>query len=118
MPATKASKILLVSQALAAAASVNATEWNMSAAYAGRGFVRITNGAVAPTTAPVVKFFSGEATGIKRLLYTASGDTVANSVNDIPCSYDLADMFANITIINGATNAVTVEAYGQEASGL
>lgn len=118
MAATKAQKVLLTSQSLAAAASVSATEWNMSTAYGGRAFVRLTNGASAPSTAPVVKFYSGDATGKKYLLFTASGDTTASSVTDVPCEYILPDMFANITITNGATNAITVEAYGQEASGL
>lgn len=118
MAATKTAKTLLASQSLAAAASVNATEWNLSTAYGGRAFVRLTNGASAPTTAPVVKFYSGDATGKKYLLFTASGDTTNNSVIDIPCEYGLADMFSNITITNGATNAITVEAYGQEATGL
>jgi len=118
MAATTTAKTLLTSQSLGAGASVNATEWNKSTAYGGRAFVRLTNGATAPTTAPVVKFYSGEATGIKRLLYTASGDTVNGSVTDIPCYYELADMFINITITNGATNAITVEAYGQEATSI
>lgn len=116
MAATKTQKILLTSQALAGAASVNTTEWNMSTGYGGRAFVRLTNGATAPTTAPVVKFYSGDTTGKKYLLFTASGDTTNNSVTDIPCEYILPDMFINITITNGATNAITVEAYGQEAS--
>lgn len=118
MAATKTAKTLLTSQSLAAGASVNSTEWNMSTAYQGRLFVKLTNGASGPTTAPVVKFYSGEATGVKRLLYTATGDTVNASVNHLSCVYELADMFANCTIINGATNAITVEVYGQEATGI
>ena len=117
MAATKTAKTLLTSQALAAATAVNATEWNMSTSYGGsRLFVRLTNGATAPTTAPLVKFFSGEATGVKRLIYQASGDTVNSSVSDISCVFEQGDMFGNVTITNGATNGITVEAYGQEAS--
>lgn len=118
MAASKTQRALLASQALAAAASINVTEWNLTSAYGGRAVVRITNGASAPTTAPVVKFYTGDATGKKYLLFTASGDTTANSVTDLSCEYGLADMFANITITNGATNAITVESYGQEATGL
>jgi len=117
MAATKTAKTLLTSQSLAAATSVNATEWNLTTAYGGsRLFVKLTNGATAPTTVPVVKFYSGEATGVKRLIYTASGDTVNSSVNDIPCVFEQGDMYVNCTITNGATNAITVEAYGQEAT--
>lgn len=118
MSATKTSRTLLASQALAAAASVNGTEWNLSTAYGGRLCVRLTNGASAPTTAPAVTFYTGEASGVKRKLYSAAGDTVANSVTDLSCEYGLADMFGNVTITGGATNGITVEAYGQEATGL
>lgn len=114
MAATKTSKTLLTSQSLAAATAVNVTEWNMSTAYGGLAAVKLTNGATAPTTAPIVKFYVGEATSIKRLLYTASGDTVNNSANDIVCEIPASAMFVNITITNGATNAITVESYGQE----
>lgn len=114
MASTHTAKTLLTSQSLAAATTVNATEWNLSTAYGGLSAVKITNGASAPTTAPVVKFYVGESTGTKRLFYTASGDTVNNSVTDIVCELPLGTMFSNITITNGATNSVTVEAYGQE----
>lgn len=114
MAATKTAKTLLTSQSLTAAGSVNATEWNASTAYGGLAAVKLTNGASPPTTAPTVTFYVGESTGTKRKLYTAAGDTTANSVNDIVCEIPPSTMFVNITIINGATNAITVEAYGQE----
>jgi hypothetical protein len=118
MAATKTSKTLYASASLAAATAVNATEWNMSTAYGGIAAVKLTNGASAPTTAPVVKFYVGEATGTKRLLYTASGDTTNSSVNDLVCEIPASAMFVNITVTNGATNAITVEAYGQELTGI
>lgn len=114
MAATKTAKTLYASNTLAAATPVNSTEWNLSTAYGGLAAVKLTNGASAPTTAPVVKFYVGEATGVKRLLYQASGDTVNSSVNDIVCEIPPGAMFVNITITNGATNSITVEAYGQE----
>ena len=118
MAATKTAKTLLTSQALAAATAVNATEWNASTAYGGLAAVKLTNGATAPTTAPVVNFYVGETTGTMRLLYSASGDTVNSSVNDIVCEIPMGAMFINITITNGATNGITVEAYGQELTGI
>lgn len=114
MAAAKTSRTLDASAALAAGASRNASEWNLSTAYGGLATVKLTNGATAPTTAPIVKFYVGEATGVKRLLYTASGDTVNNSVNDVVCEIPPSAMFVNITITNGATNGITAEAYGQE----
>ena len=112
--ATKTAKTLLTSQALAAATAVSATEWNMSTVYGGVLAVKVTNLSPAPTTAPTVAFYIGEATGVKRLLYTATGDTVNASVNHFICDLPASTMFANCTITNGATNAITVEAYGQE----
>ena len=117
MAATKTSKTLLTAQTLAAATGLNATEWNLSTAYGGLAAVKLTNGATAPTTAPVVKFYVGEATGVKRLFYQAAGDTVNSSVNDIVCELPPATMFCNITVTWGATTGSAtngVEAYGQE----
>lgn len=114
MASTHTAKTLYASASLAAATAVNATEWNLSTAYGGLAAVKLTNGASGPTTAPVVTFYVGESTGTKRKFYTASGDTVNSSVNDIVCELPMGTMFCNITITNGATNAITVEAYGQE----
>lgn len=114
MAATKTAKTLLTSQSLAAATTANATEWNNSAAYGGIVAVKLTNGGSAPTTAPLVKFYVGESTGTKRLLYQAYGDTVNSSVNDVLCDLPPGAMFVNVSITNGAANAITVEAYGQE----
>jgi len=124
MPASKTAKTLYASASLAANGSAISgstsgfVEWNMSAAYGGLAAVKLTNGSSAPTTAPTVIFYVGEATGVKRKFFQAAGDTVANSVNDIVCEIPPGALFVNITIINGATNAITVEAYGQELTGL
>ena len=111
---TKTAKTLLASQTLAAITAVNVTEWSQTTAYGGLVGVRLTNGAVAPTTAPGVKVFVGESTGTKRLFYQSTGDVVNGSVNDIVCEIPASAMFVNVTITNGATNPITVEAYGQE----
>lgn len=117
MAATKTARTLLASQALAAAASVNTTELNLSTAYGGTiVFVKLTNGATAPTSAPVVTFYSGEATTVKRKRYTASGDTVNSSVNEPYFATEQGDMFVNVTITWGATTGGTVECYAQEAT--
>ena len=115
MAATKNSRTLLTSQSLAAATSVNAsTELNLSTAYGALVAVKITNGASAPTTAPTVTFYVGESTGTKRKLYQVAGNTVNSSVNDYVCEIPAPAMFVNVTILNGATNAITVEVYAQE----
>lgn len=114
MAATKTAKTLDASASLAAATARNATEWNLSTAYGGLACVKLTNGATAPTTAPSVVFYVGESTGTKRTFYTAAGDTVNNSVTHLVCEIPAGAMFVNITVTNGATNAITAEAYGQE----
>lgn len=113
---TKTAKTLLSSQSLAAGTSVDITEWDMTGVYGGCIIIRITNGSSAPTTAPTMNFYSGHATGVKRLRDTRTGDTTNSSVRDFECAYELYHMFANATITNGATNAITVEAFGQEAT--
>lgn len=115
---TKTARTLLTSQSLAAGATVNANELNLSTAYGSEIFVKLTNGASAPTTAPVVTFYVGEATGVKRKKATGQGDTVNSSVTDVSCRYALPNMFANVSITNGATNAITVEVYAQEATSI
>lgn len=118
MAASKTAKTLLASQSLAAGATVTTTEWNMTTAYGGLVGVKLTNGGSAPTTVPTVSFYVGETTGTKRKFYTATGDIVNSSVTDVMCELPLGTMFCNITIINGATNSITVEAYGQELTGI
>ncbi len=118
MAATKTSRTLLTSQSLSAGASVNSTEWDLTTCYGGLATVKLTNGSSAPTTAPVVKFFVGEATTVKRLIYPATGDKVNSSVRDLVFEIPTGAMYCNITITNGATNAITVEAYGQELTSI
>jgi len=119
LASTHTAKTLLTSQSLAVSTSVNATEWDLSTAYGGLLAAKITNGASAPTVAPTIQFYVGEATGVKRKFYTVTGDTTANSVTDAICELPLGTMFANVTITQGAaTNAVTVEVYGQELTSI
>ena len=114
MASTKTSRTLDSSASLAAGTPRNASEWDLSTAYGGIAAVKLTNGGSAPTTSPVVRVYVGEATGVKRLFYTGYGDTVNSSVTHIVCEIPFAVMFVNITVTNGATNAITAEAYGQE----
>lgn len=118
MPATKTPKSLLTSRPLGAGASVDTIEWDLRSAYGGVATVRLSNGSPAPTTPPVVKFYIGEATGVKRLFYPAAGDTVANSSSDIICEIPAGVMFVNITITGGATNGGSVEVSAQELTAI
>ena len=114
MPTTHTLRTIRTSTTIAAATAAVGTEWNNSTAYGGIVTVRLTNGATAPTTAPVVQFFVGEATTVKRQYYVQSGDIVNSSVNDIVCEIPAGVMFVNVTITNGATNAITADAFAQE----
>lgn len=118
MAITKVARTLLVSQSLAAGASVDATELNLSSALGADIYVKITNLGTAPTTVPFVQFYQGEATGIKRKKAPGYGDLVASSVSDPMCSYGPRCMFANVKITAGATQGCTVEVYAQELTNL
>jgi hypothetical protein len=98
--------------AVGAAASVNATEWDMSALFSGLVAGKITNGASAPTTLPIIVFYAGESTGVKREIWRMGGDTVANSATPIVCSVPKEVKFLNVTVTGGATNGSTFELMG------
>lgn len=115
MASTKTSKTLKASASLAASTSVDAAEWNMSTSYGGIAAVKLSLPGSVPTTAPTVTFYVGEATGIKRKFLTLYGSTTSGDYPiDLICELPPSVMFSNITILNGATNSITVEAYGQE----
>lgn len=97
---------------VAAATAVNATEWDMSALFDGMAVGKITNGVTAPTTAPLVVFYAGESTGVKREIWRMSGDTVANSVTPIVFHVKKNVKFFNVTATGGATNGSTWELMG------
>ena len=110
---TKTAVTLLASQALAAATSINVPETNISTYDGFKIHVRLTNGATAPTTAPKVVFYAGQATGIKYKQWEVTGDTVASSVTDRFFTFDKEDLFANATITWGATTGGTIESYAE-----
>lgn len=105
---------------LAINSSVNAGEWNISTAYFGsRYVVRFTNGPSAPTVPPVVTFYTGGVSGEKVQVWTATGNTIASSVTDLSFISEQGDMFLNATVsLGAATNGITFEAFGLEATSL
>lgn len=119
--ATKTRRQLTASgTAVAINTSVNGGEFNISTAYFGsRYVVRITNGSSAPTVAPIVTFYTGGVSGEKIYAWSATGDTVASSVNDLSFVAEQGDMFLNAKVTLGAAvNGVTFEAIGLEATSL
>lgn len=113
---TKTSRVLLASQSLLPGASVSINEWDLTPNKTGLAIVRLKNGVLGPTTVPIVKFYAGSITGLKRQIFEAPGDIVNDSTNDIPYRFPPETMYANITITNGATYAITVDIDGQESS--
>ena len=114
MAATKTARSLYASALIAAAGTGDATEWNLSTAYGGLLTIVLTNGSSAPTTAPTFIVYTGDATGVKRQYWTASGDIVASSVNSFSINLPPAAMFVNVHMIAGATNGTTFVVEGQE----
>lgn len=113
MAATKTARALYNANPGANTAG-NATEWNLSTAYGGLLTAVITNGGSAPTTAPTVTVYVGDATGVKRQLLQWTGDTVASSVNSFAINLPPSTMFCNVTCTGGATNGSTFVVEGQE----
>lgn len=108
---TKASVTLLASQTLAAAAAIDTPQTTISTFDSFIVYVRLTNGATAPTTVPKIVFFRSDRTGVKYKAWEVTGDLVANSVTDRAFEHSKGDMFANCTITWGATTGGTIEAY-------
>lgn len=98
--------------AVAAATPVNATEWDLSALFSGLVAGKITNGASAPTTAPIVVFYAGESTGVKREIWRMGGDTTASSITPVVFRVPKEVKFLNVTVTGGATNGSTFELMG------
>ncbi|MDE2354803.1 MAG: hypothetical protein KGL17_07245 [Betaproteobacteria bacterium] len=113
MAATKTARALYNANP-GANTTASATEWNLSTAYGGLLTVQIVNGASAPTTAPVVTVYTGNATGVKRQLMQFSGDLVASSTNPYSISLPPAAMYVNVDVKGGATNGSTFTVEGQE----
>lgn len=115
MSTAKTNSVLAAANtAVAANTAINATQWDLSAIDKGTMLGKITNGSSAPTTAPVIVFYAGESTGVKREIWRMSGDTVANSITPISCAYKFEYKFGNATITGGATNGSTFELVGFE----
>ena len=109
MAISKTATTLYAPALVAPGVTVNANELDLTTKAGARVMGKITNGASAPTTAPVLVFYSGEASGVKREIYRITGDTTANSVTPVNYRYGLVDMFANASFTAGATNGSTLE---------
>lgn len=109
MAATHAASVLkTAATSVSAAATDTATQIDNTASYGGTINITITNGASAPTTAPVLNIYSDPVTGTKSVpLYTQTLSQVNSAVTKIPFRVSKDVMFVNVELVNGATNAVT-----------
>lgn len=113
MTIAKTNTSLAAAATVAAATPVNATEWDLSALFSGIVVGKITNGSSAPvTTAPLVVFYAGESTGVKREIWRMSGDLGVSSTVPIVFRVPKEVKFLNVTITGGGTNGSTWELMG------
>lgn len=113
MAIAKTSFSLLASTAVAAAAPINATEWDLSALFSGFVVGKIVNGASAPvTTAPLVVFYGGESTGVKREIWRMGGDFAVSSTTPVTYRVPKEIKFLNVTVTGGGTNGSTFDLIG------
>lgn len=123
MALTKTTRTLIAaSTTVAASATVNATEWDLRTAYGGLATVTLSLPGSAPTVAPTINFYVGEATGKKRLLYSAQAGVAGPSSLypiDFVCEIPVGVEFVNISVVQGASgNSITAEAWGQEITSI
>lgn len=115
MASTHTLKALYTATTISASATASCTEWANTITYGGLATVSLSLPGSAPTTAPTITFYSGEATGVKRQFYKVAGSiTSGDYPMDITCEYPASAMYINITVTNGATNTLTVEMKAQE----
>lgn len=113
MAIAKTSFSLLASTSVGAAAPINAAEWDMSALFSGIVVGKIVNGASAPVaTAPIVVFFGGESTGVKREIWRMGGDLAVTSTTPVVFRVPKEIKFLNVTVTGGGTNGSTFELMG------
>lgn len=116
MAATKTKRTLFASASVAAATPTNGTELDLSTRYGGVLTVKLTNGGTGPTIAINAYVYIGGATGEKKLFTKLPGDSVNSSVNEFAVEIPLGVMFLNITFQDNTAQAVTCEAFCQEAT--
>ena len=118
MAATKTARALYSGSPTAGGAAVSATEWDLSTKYGGLLTVVLTNGSAPTGVAPFFVVYTGDATGVKRQYWTASGDLTASSVNSFSINLPPAAMFVNVDCKSGSTNATAFVVEGQELTGV
>lgn len=119
MAASKTKRtVIAAATSNAAGATTNGTELDLSTKYGGLLNVRITNGATGPTIGPDVVVYTGSATGEKREFSRQTGPTTNNAVTDFPVEIPPGVMFLNLDVTGNTGQAVTIEAFFQELTGI
>lgn len=114
MAATKSlSVIIAAGTSNAAASTTTGTVVNMTTAYGAEVTIKLTNGATAPTFAPVATvYISGDNVNFKKF-YQIGGDLVINSVNEFAIDIPASVMYLRVDVGANTGQAVTCEAFAQ-----
>lgn len=118
MAATKTSRTIQASASNSAGGTTNGTEVNLSTAYGLLVCGKITNGGTGPTVGCDMVVYVGEATTTKREFSRQTAPTTNSAVTEFVVEIPPAAMFVNVTFTGNTGQAVTVECYGQELSGI
>ena len=118
MAASHAAKTILASTSNGAGSSTNGTEVDNTAGYGLLVCGKCTNGATGPTLACQMNVYVGESTGTKRLFQALVFDLGNNAVSERVCQVPPEAMFVNVTFTGNTAQAVTVECYGQQLTGI
>lgn len=118
MPATKTSRTLQASASNAAGATTDGTELNLSTGYGALVCGKITNGATGPTVGCDFVVYVGEATGVRREFSRQTAGTSNNGVAEFAVEVPPAAMFVNVRFTGNTGQAVTVECFAQELTGV
>ncbi len=98
-------------------ATTSGSELDKTAGYDLTICGKVTNGGTGPTTPCMLKIYSGETSGKKRLMTTLVFDKGDGVVSER--SYEVPDswMFVNVDFVGNTGEDVTVECYGQLTTG-
>lgn len=118
MAASHSSKTILASVSNGAGSSTNGTEVDNTTAYGLLVCGKCTNGATGPTVACQMNVYTGETSGTKRLFQSLVFDLGNNTASERVCEVPATAMYVNVTFTANTGQAVTVECYGQQLTGI
>jgi hypothetical protein len=116
--ASKTSRTIQASASNAAGGTTNGTELDLSTKYGALVCGKITNGGTGPTVGCDMVVYVGESTGTKREFSRQTAPTTNSAVTEFVVEVPPGAMFVNVTFTGNTGQAVTVECYAQELTGI